>query len=591
MKKYLEIVTNKWYKGSTRPFIEFVIDKIETFWDQKNIFIVEAPTGYGKSTISATIALYSLENELKTIIVFPTRSLLEDQYSKFRRLIPRNILGKRYMLNPDSPYLLKPVTLTTIDTLSLQIFGIPPEDLDKVIKAGFWDGTLTRSIGHYMFSWGIYALSNLILDEVHLLADSTKSLNFLFVLIENVINNNQKMILMSATIPNALQEIFVNNLSDYYLNKMIFLNFSKNKLINKVSTFNYYDRMFILQRLKKRYNIEVMSVQKYDKNDLIMNYILSNIEKFSKIAVIFNTVLDAISFYLYLSDHNVFRKFDGILLLHSRYNEEDRELLAKKLSDIRHKESYLVISTQVIEAGVDISSNLFITEIAPANSLIQRLGRFLRYDENEGSICIWYEVDDEGNLLNWKGKYKVYDWLVTQKTLEILLSIKNELNIHVPDSYSSESGYRYLLDQVYSPDDYNINLKEINELSCILLNLEKSPLLAIRKFFELEASFIREGIIIPVIPESKVNLEKISEREIFKKIVPLAYSTFKNMVNKEKIKGYIKTVNGKIFFEETNLKKELFSTRRFIEYIFRNNIIAFVTDTEYNKLLGLIFGG
>ena len=47
----------------------------------------------------------------------------------------------------------------------------------------------------------------------------------------------------------------------------------------------------------------------------------------------------------------------------------------------------------MIGAGVDIS-NSFITEIAPANSLIQRLGRFLKYNEKAGRIIIWYEGEN-----------------------------------------------------------------------------------------------------------------------------------------------------------------------------------------------------
>ena len=67
-------------------------------WDNKNIFIVEAPTGYGKTTLTATLALYTLKNELKTIIVYPLRSLLEDQYKKFSKLLgEEDVLGKRYM--------------------------------------------------------------------------------------------------------------------------------------------------------------------------------------------------------------------------------------------------------------------------------------------------------------------------------------------------------------------------------------------------------------------------------------------------------------------------------------------------------------
>ena len=151
LTSYLLEVTEKWYGGAKgRPFIDHVIDIMGEKWDKDHIFVVEAPTGYGKSTISATIALYSLYEEFKAIVAFPLRTLLEDQYSKFRILAKSDVLGKRYMHAPDSPYLIKPVTLTTIDTLSLTLFGIPPEDLEKVIR--YWTGTSRGSLGHYLFS-------------------------------------------------------------------------------------------------------------------------------------------------------------------------------------------------------------------------------------------------------------------------------------------------------------------------------------------------------------------------------------------------------------------------------------------------------
>ena len=41
----------------------------------------------------------------------------------------------------------------------------------------------------------------------------------------------------------------------------------------------------------------------------------------------------------------------------------------------------IVVATQVVEAGVDISARTLVTELAPWSSLVQRFGRVARYEE------------------------------------------------------------------------------------------------------------------------------------------------------------------------------------------------------------------
>jgi CRISPR-associated endonuclease/helicase Cas3 len=125
-------ILERWFNETKgRFFINKAIEHIQRHWNDKNIFVIEAPTGYGKSTISAAVSLYSLEakGNLKCIVAFPLRTLLEDQYYKFigekeRSRIYDNILGiedpekvrlligKRYMHNPDSRYLVIVIILS-----------------------------------------------------------------------------------------------------------------------------------------------------------------------------------------------------------------------------------------------------------------------------------------------------------------------------------------------------------------------------------------------------------------------------------------------------------------------------------------------
>ncbi|MEM1588402.1 MAG: CRISPR-associated helicase Cas3', partial [Candidatus Bathyarchaeia archaeon] len=253
---------NKWKR---RKFIDYVISILENEWESKNVFIIEAPTGYGKTTISQVISLYSINEELKTIIVFPLRTLLEDQYEKFKGVISENVLGKRYMHNLDSRYLVKPITLTTIDTLSLTIFGIPPEEFEKLLKE--YLNYKFGSLGHYLFSHSSIIFSNIVLDEVHLLSDITKSINFLALLIHLAIINNLKLILMSATLPSA----FIKALLSFFKNRK-----EKLTLIKLVKFKENPDEEFIKERLKKNYKIFLHKFKDSEKFDKIFKILASS---------------------------------------------------------------------------------------------------------------------------------------------------------------------------------------------------------------------------------------------------------------------------------------------------------------------------
>lgn len=73
-----------------------------------------------------------------------------------------------------------------------------------------------------------------------------------------------------------------------------------------------------------------------------------------------------------------------LVLLHSRFRPKDREDQANRLKP-QHLKTYangqIVVSTQVIEAGVDLSSGILWTDAAPLSSVVQRLGRLNRAGE------------------------------------------------------------------------------------------------------------------------------------------------------------------------------------------------------------------
>lgn len=83
-------------------------------------------------------------------------------------------------------------------------------------------------------------------------------------------------------------------------------------------------------------------------------------------------------------------KNQAVELVHSRFRPEERERWRKGFLS---KEACtpdadrIIIATQVVEAGVDISAGCLITELAPWPSLVQRFGRCARYG-GDGTVVV-----------------------------------------------------------------------------------------------------------------------------------------------------------------------------------------------------------
>ncbi|HZO75974.1 MAG TPA: CRISPR-associated helicase Cas3' [Ktedonobacteraceae bacterium] len=93
-------------------------------------------------------------------------------------------------------------------------------------------------------------------------------------------------------------------------------------------------------------------------------------------------------------------------LLHSRFTDEDRKQQAEELSQLLGKTQWqnglyqgqqdsIVVATQVVEVGLDISVQTLHSELAPANSLVQRAGRCARFEKQQGRVIIYPLAPDE----------------------------------------------------------------------------------------------------------------------------------------------------------------------------------------------------
>ena len=92
---------------------------------------------------------------------------------------------------------------------------------------------------------------------------------------------------------------------------------------------------------------------------------------------------------------------ERVVLVHSRFREGDREEKQARITAPMDSADRVVVATQAVEAGVDISARTLITEIAPWASMVQRFGRCNRggefrpgKDHQQGDV-LWVDVDKD----------------------------------------------------------------------------------------------------------------------------------------------------------------------------------------------------
>jgi CRISPR-associated endonuclease/helicase Cas3 len=119
--------------------------------------------------------------------------------------------------------------------------------------------------------------------------------------------------------------------------------------------------------------------------------------------VILNTVDRAKAVYDEL--HKVRKKSGApkLLLVHSRFRPHERQKLNAQLqSKGDETKDRIIVATQVVEAGVDISSHTLITELASWSSIVQRIGRCNRTGDDGPGQVFWIDLNTEKQALPYE---------------------------------------------------------------------------------------------------------------------------------------------------------------------------------------------
>ena len=117
--------------------------------------------------------------------------------------------------------------------------------------------------------------------------------------------------------------------------------------------------------------------------------------------VVLNTVKRAVEVWKKLrSDRALTQTNVDIRLVHSRFRSAERKSWADTFLNraaCAPGTNRIIVATQVIEAGVDISASLLMTELAPWTSLVQRFGRCVRWGGAGQVVVADFEYKSDRN--------------------------------------------------------------------------------------------------------------------------------------------------------------------------------------------------
>ena len=157
--------------------------------------------------------------------------------------------------------------------------------------------------------------------------------------------------------------------------------------------------------------------------------------------VILNTVTRAQQVHAALIKQGV--SPDRLALVHSRFRRGDRTTQMDKLPRPRSARDLIVVTTQAIEAGVDLSAATLITELAPASSLVQRFGRVNRYGElndSGGATIRWIDLAGDDDAL--ASPYEPHE-LATGRAR--IADLSDARPAHLPPPAPEDCSHRWVL--------------------------------------------------------------------------------------------------------------------------------------------------
>lgn len=376
-----------------------ISNKVHNLDLNQKIYTLNAPTGIGKTLTIFNFAL-KLSNRIKTeknidmkiIYCLPFLSIIDQNYKVLNEVLknpPSNILLKHHHLsdvvyrheeNGEENILDGDKSLHLIETWSSKI-------ITTTFMQLFYSIFSNKNSDLKKFS----SLSNsiIILDEIQSIPHKYWHLvNKIFKFLAG--EYNIYFILTTATLP------------------MIF---DKNEYVELLDDKEHY--FLNLNRIKMKIHNEPMDLTEFV--DVLDEDINNNPDK--DFLIVLNTIKSSKEVYDLLKEYS-YENTEYYYLSTNIYPKERLNRIEKINKNNKNNNRKIIVSTQLIEAGVDISVDIVYRDIAPLDSINQTAGRCNRHGEGteKGSINIVKLINDNGHPFS---RY-IYNGALISKTEELL---------------------------------------------------------------------------------------------------------------------------------------------------------------------------
>lgn len=492
--------------------------------NDKNIIVV-ASTGIGKTEGALLWA-----GDSKTFYTLPIKVSInaiykriwdENYYDKnkftFLHSDAKSIMRKDEEIDDyqlkyiETRHLIYPLTICTVDQLFYFVF---------------------KSLGTEKYA-ATLKYSKIIIDEIQ--SYTPDIISFLIFGLKVINDLGGKFCIMTATLPPIVK---------YFLEETI----GKENI--KIAEKTFYKK-------DDNGNIIIRHKIKYEEEDFEYNEILEK-AKNNKVLIICNTVRRSQDVYIKLKEKN--KQNTEINLLHSRFIFKDRKEKETKIQDFASSNKFGIwVSTQIVEASLDIDFDVLYTDMCSADSLLQRMGRCYRnriYKKDEPNIFIYDTKVGLGT---------VYDKYIFEFSVEHIQEYNNKI-------FTEEDKQDYI-NKVYDIEKLkNIDNKNsyYNTIKKNIKDLEIFPIGGIDKGTAEEQ--FRNIQNITVIP--RIFYKELNGKNIFQKYEE-AFGEDKIDIIDE-IMDY--TLSAPLYFKEYCIKE---IKNKGLEHIFISNL-------KYDKELGLL---
>lgn len=365
-------------------FTEVRTNLIDTIKKDKsqNLFYIEAPTGAGKTNLSLMSVVEILKNDTsinKVFYVFPFTTLITQTYTSIKKTLELNNT-QIVQLHSKAKYNQKEEEKKD---------GVYGDDKKNFLDNQFMNYPITL-LSHVKFfdiltgiskddNYIFHRLANsiVIIDEIQTYSPDFWS-RIVYLLDMYAKNFNIKFIVMSATLPKIgkiidSQFTFLvseKNKSQYFQNP----NFGKRVTID-INVIN-------INKPQEIYELLIQESKTYQALE-------TNSSKKVKTIIEFITKKGADEFYKHAKKVN--KIFDEIFILSGTILEPRRKEIIDFIKDV-HDKNILLVTTQVVEAGVDIDMDIGFKEKSLVDSDEQLAGRINRNSSKEGNKLFLFSI-------------------------------------------------------------------------------------------------------------------------------------------------------------------------------------------------------